>query len=348
MHSSPFISVIIPARNAGQTIAACLEALSHQTYPVELIEIIVVDDGSTDGTCSVVASFHSVRLISQDPAGPAAARNRGVAHAQGEIALFTDADCAPLPDWIEEMIAPLVHGEAIGTKGAYLTRQSSLVARFVQAEYEDKYTRMARFPSIDFVDTYAAAYRRDIFQANGGFDLAFPTASVEDQEFSFRMARQGYKMVFVPDARVYHARHAADLITYFRKKFHIGYWKVQVHKRHPEKLLSDAHTPQILKLQILLVALGGLSALAGLSVFLAGGPGTIFFHFLAYIGIAFTLTTLPFVFRTWRSDRSVALVSPGLLFTRALALGLGFASGLLVTVSGKQVTSPAPLTSRKP
>ena len=77
------------------------------------------------------------------------------------------------------------------------------VPRFTQLEYEDRYDRMAGVESIDFVDTYSAAYRRDIFLANGGFDRTFPTASVEDQEFSFRLTEKGYRLVFVPSAKVY-------------------------------------------------------------------------------------------------------------------------------------------------
>ena len=222
------VSVIVPADNAECTIDRCLSALLHQTVPRESYEVVVVDDGSSDGTRARVRHHDGVRLLTQDHAGPAVARNLGVKHAQGDIVLFTDSDCEPCEDWIEHMLAPFDDEDIAGVKGAYLTRQHEIVARFAQVEYEDKYDHMVQEKYIDFVDTYAAGYRRDIFVDNGGFDAAFPVASVEDQEFSFRLARRGYRMVFVTEARVYHWGHPRNLWTYWQRKFRIGYWKVLV------------------------------------------------------------------------------------------------------------------------
>lgn len=322
----PQISVIVPAFNAESTIDRCLRALARQTVPQESYEIIVVDDGSLDETCARVQANDGVRLLTQAHAGPAAARNLGVQHARGEIVLFTDSDCEPTQEWVERLVAPFRSGEIVGVKGAYLTHQREIVARFVQVEYEDKYDRMAREKHIDFVDTYAAGYRRDVLIANSGFDTAFPVACVEDQDLSFRLARQGYKLIFVPEARVYHWGHARKLWAYWQRKFRIGYWKVVVAKRHPDKLLHDSHTPQVLKVQILLAGLLGPLLLGSfLSPALRWGIGILAFVFL--------LTTIPFVLKAWRKDPLVAIISPGLLFARALALGTGFALGLVTNLS---------------
>ena len=340
----PEISVVIPAYNAGSTVGRCLQALAGQTVARDKYEIIVVDDGSTDDTCAVIQAHDRVRLYTQDHAGPAAARNLGVARAQGSIVLFTDADCEPATDWIERMSAPLLEGghapaaQIVGAKGTYLTRQREIMARFAQIEYEDKYDRMAREAYIDFVDTYSAGYRRDVLLSSGGFDPVFPVSSVEDQELSFRLAKQGYKMVFVPEAHVYHWGHARDIVTYCRKKFKIGYWKVLVQKRHPDKLWRDSHTPQILKVQMLLVALGGATVLAGCfwpPVWWSTG----------FLALLFLLSTLPFAIKAWRKDRLVAILSPALLFVRALALGMGFAVGL-VRNRGPKSTAEADPSAR--
>jgi glycosyltransferase involved in cell wall biosynthesis len=343
MEFNPPISVIVPAYNAEHTMDQCLQALKCQTIPKECYEIIVVDDGSTDGTPAKVNAYDNVRLFSQTHAGPAAARNLGMAHARGEIILFTDADCEPTPDWIERMAAPFraevaLHGDEIaGVKGAYLNRRREIVARFVQMEYEDRYDRMTQERYIDFVDTYSAGYRRDVLVANGGFDPLFSAASVEDQEFSFRLAHSGYKMIFVKEARVHHLGHARSVWAYWRKKFKIGYWKVVVCRQHPGKILRDSHTPQVLKGQIILAGLGGLCFPAGLlwSPMVWG---------IVVSGFLFLLTTLPFVLKTWERDPLAALVSPCLLLVRALALGTGFASGLAVNLGGKgHIRSPGVL-----
>ncbi len=149
-----------------------------------------------------------------------------------------------MPGWIAALAAPFADERVAGAKGAYLTRQRGAVPRFTQLEYEDRYDRMAGAETIDFVDTYSAAYRRDVFLANGGFDPAFPID--EDQEFSFRLAEKGYRLVFVPEAKVYH-RHNPTLRAYIRRKFLIGYWKVLVARRHPGRAVKDSHTPQTLK-----------------------------------------------------------------------------------------------------
>jgi len=320
------VSVIVPAYNAARTLPACLAALKDQAVSRSSYEVIVVDDGSTDATREITQSY-GVRLLTQPNHGPAAARNLGVQAAQGEILLFTDADCAPAPDWIVAMIEPLADPDVIGVKGAYRTRQRGLVARFVQAEYEDKYDKMRQERYIDFVDTYAAAYRRCVFADGQGFDPAFPRASGEDVEFSYRLARQGYKMVFAPKAVVYH-QHVASVLDYLRRKYYVGYWRVRMYRKHPQKALADSHTPQILKAQVGL-ALLMVATLPASLLWRGFLVGTVM------LVVLFGLSTVPFGLKTLKKDPSVALVSPALLFLRALALGIGFGMGILDHIVGR-------------
>jgi lipopolysaccharide/colanic/teichoic acid biosynthesis glycosyltransferase/glycosyltransferase involved in cell wall biosynthesis len=313
-------SVIVPSFNSRETIASCLEALLHQSVPPGEYEIIVVDDGSTDGTEEIVRGY-DVTYLPQPHRGPAAARNLGVAQAGGDIVLLTDADCVPAADWIEKMSLPFEDDEIVGVKGVYRTRQQELMARFIQLEYEDKYKRMRKHRFIDFIDTYSAGYRRDVLLTNDGFDSGFPGASVEDQELSFRLAKRGYKMVFQPEAVVYH-HHAADLTSYIRKKFRIGYWKVRVHVRHPQKIVNDSHTPQVLKIQV-----GLMPVLIATLLLSIGGmlPWGAFGTALAVFG----LTALPFCIRVAVRDRAVGILSPLLLLARAGALAAGLAVGVI-------------------
>jgi lipopolysaccharide/colanic/teichoic acid biosynthesis glycosyltransferase len=329
------VSVIIPAFNAAETLPLCLAALAAQDFPPDQYEVIVVDDGSTDGTTEV-ARAAGVRVIVQSNAGPAVARNTGATAARGDLLLFTDADCAAVPGWIRSLTAPFADPRVAGAKGAYLTRQVGLVPRFTQLEYEDRYDRMAGAETIDFVDTYSAAYRRDVFLANRGFDAIFPTASVEDQELSFRLAEKGYRLVFVPQAQVYH-RHNPTLASYAHRKFLIGYWKALLTRWHPGRLVRDSHTPQVLKAQMGLVAVllgsvgvwgcGSVGARAiGGQAFETAARGGLIVGALA--AIAFLLSAAPFLAKVWRRDRGVLPAAVGLLWVRALALGTGFALGL--------------------
>ena len=327
-NSQPLIhSVVIPAYNAAKTIGPCLEALLAQSIPREKYEVIVVDDGSTDETAAIARDY-GVCTLSQSRQGPAVARNRGIKHAQGDIVLFTDSDCVPTPTWIEEMTIALADSDVVGARGTYLTQQRELVARFVQIEYEDRYDRMRGRDRIDFIDTYSAAYRRDVLLTNGGFDTAFSTVAVEDQELSFRLTRKGYKLIFVPRAKVYHI-HAHSCRRYTARKFNIGYWKALLTRWHPERMVSDTHTPQVLKAQMMLIGLVGLSLLAipfwREGFWIAGGFLTLFLA-----------STFPFTLKAVRKDPVVALFSPFLLYLRATALGAGFCLGLTNFILGKQ------------
>jgi len=335
----PLYSVIVPAYQAAATIGLCLDALNAQTVTRDLYEVIVVDDGSTDGT-SEIARRAGAQVIVQPNSGAAAARNRGAAVARGDLLLFTDADCAPVPGWIAALVAPFVDEHVAGAKGTYLTDQHALVSRFTQLEYQDRYDRMADVESIDFVDTYSAAYRRDIFLANAGFDPAFRFD--EDQEFSFRLTEKGYRLVFAPAAQVYH-RHNATLAAYIRRKFLMGHWKVPVTRRHPGRAVKDSHTPQALKLQMGLAAVTAaallVAALASLADWGLSLPAWAV-GLLAALG--FGLTEIPFLAKVRRRDRGVTLPAVGLLWVRAFALGGGFALGL-VRFRGRFAGSRTPI-----
>ncbi len=309
-------SIIIPAYNARHTITACINALQQQTIPREQMEIIVIDDGSQDGTGQLAAELGVKVLFQPQNGGQAAARNVGIQHAQGEIICFTDADCIPQPDWLAQITAPLHQDPSISaTKGVYCTRQHELISRFVQVEYEDKYDKLRQFPRISFVDTYSAAYRRAVLLEVGGFDERFPVA--EDRELSYRVAAAGYEMVFQPQALVCHL-HASRVRTYFVKKVLNGYWAGQAVNFFPERQKEDSYTPQVMKLQVGLMGL--MLATAVLSF--------LFPPFFLLLGLSmggFLATTLPFVQKAWPKDKAVALASPYFLAVRALALGIGYA-----------------------
>ncbi len=313
------VSVIIPAYNAAATIADCLNALARQTIARAQYEIIVVDDGSTDATRALAEKFPDVRVLATTHRGAAAARNSGARAARGAILLFTDADCAPTENWIDAMRAPFADPNVVGAKGVYRTRQRERVARFVQLEYAEKYARMSRAATIDFIDTYSAAYRRDIFLANAGFDETLPVA--EDQEFSFRLAKQGRRLVFAPQAVVFH-RHVTTLGAYVRRKFRIGYWKVRVHARHPDKVWRDSHTPTTLKWQTVL----WLAILAGMSAALVV---PMLWGWVALLAAIFFVSALPLLVFVARRDPALALVALPLIVARAGALGTGLLAGLL-------------------
>ena len=319
----PLASVVVPVYNGSATLDACLEALTDQTVDAALYEVIAVDDGSEDGSADVAAR-HRVRVLRQAHAGAAAARNHGAQEARGDLLLFTDADCEPLPDWIEKMLAPFAELSVMGVKGAYLTKQRSVVARFAQAEYEEKYEHLDRVKNIDFVDTHSAAYRRETFLEAGGFDPSF--AFDEDQEFSYRLAKAGHRLVFTRGARVWH-RHPSNVWQYMRRKVIIGRWKVRVHMVHPSKLVYDAYTPWTQRAQLVLVA---LTLGTGIAAWVGGLPWILPVASLA-LGL---LATIPLLKKALDHGWMVAMLAPAMVLVRALALLVGIAWGVGSEVAG--------------
>jgi len=314
------LSVIIPAYNAEKTVYSCLSALHDQSLPKRDYEIVVVDDGSTDDTSKIAKEFN-VKYLFQTNQGPATARNKGVSAAQGTIVLFTDSDCIPDYNWIEEMVSPFNDPDVAGVKGAYKTTQTDLAARFAQAEFEDRYDLLKRHPSIDMIDTYSAAFKKDIFLQIGGFDQNFPVANNEDTDLSYRLATAGYKLVFNPEASVYHS-HPDTFIKYLKLKFWRGYWRMIVYRRYPDKAVKDSYTPAIIKIQTMLMALS-------LPLFLI----SLFTAHIIYLALllwaVIMVSAIPFSIKAFKKYKLIGILSPFIILLRSFVFAIGSVLGII-------------------
>jgi cellulose synthase/poly-beta-1,6-N-acetylglucosamine synthase-like glycosyltransferase len=317
--------VVVPAYNAAETLPGLLEALAQQTLPPH--EILIVDDGSSDGSAELAEEWAvshpgmALKVIRQHKQGPATARNQGSASSTGELVVFIDSDCLPEADWLEKMADPFSDPRVVGVQGAYRCNQKEWIARFSQLEIEERYSRMRRTQTIDFIGTYAAAYRRDVFNEQGCFDTRFTMASGEDADFSFRLASRGLRLVFEPSAVVYH-RHPTTLGRYLRQKYWRAYWRNLIYRRHFAKMWKDSYTPHTLKLQT------GLGLVFPVS--LAGIPFGPPWNLAPLVVLAaVVLLSLPFTLWTFRKNVSVACGAPFVLFLRTFALAAGAAHGFV-------------------
>jgi len=312
------ISIIIPAFNAEKYIARCLDGLRDQKNMRDECEIIVVDDGSTDATREI-AQERGARVLQQANRGAAAARNLGAQNARGDRVLFLDGDCQPDPTWVAAMTAPFADPSIVGAGGMKQTRQKNLLSRFIQAEFDYRYDLVRAQTYIDFIDSGTAAYRREIFLKNNGFDTTLMDA--EDVELSFRLSQQNYKMAFARDAIVYHD-HPSSVAEYLRRKFTYAYWRAFVYKRFPNKIASDSRTPQTQKIQSAL-------ALMLLPTLIAALLWEKLAVVAALLALMLVATTLPFVLRFWVRDWKVALAAFVLVPLAAFAVGAGVALGAI-------------------
>ena len=311
-------SVVIPVYNGEKTLGLCLVALERQTIPREEYEVVVIDDGSTDSS-GEIAKTSADQYYYQSNQGPAAARNLGAFKAKGGLVLFTDSDCEPTERWIEEMVAPFKENpDVVGVKGAYLTKQREIMARFVQMEYESRYEFMKKYKYIDFIDTYAAVYRKIIFKEFKGFDSEFPIAMTEDTELSYRIAAAGHKMVFNPRAIVYH-HHPTSFFYYLKRKYRAAYWRMLAVKKNRDKIKGDTHTPNDIKYQILTLPLFTLCV--ALSVLT-----TNVLYFLIGV-LLFIFSCGRFINGGIKKDCFIALFSPFIIGSRTVAYIIGLALG---------------------
>jgi glycosyltransferase involved in cell wall biosynthesis len=163
------ISVIISAYNASGTISACLESLVKQTIP---IEIIVVDDGSSDNSPDIVEKYASVQLIKQTHQGVAAARNLGASKAKGDVLVFVDADMTFAPDFVENLIQPIIKDNQIGTftKDESVSNWENPWARCWNIEYTGTKTKHRLPPSSPDTSPVFRAITKKAFASVGGFD----------------------------------------------------------------------------------------------------------------------------------------------------------------------------------
>lgn len=200
----PLVSVIIPVSNAAATLEACLDGVRASTYAP--LEVIVVDDHSTDGSY-VVAQRAGVQVISIVPRrGAAFCRNRGTQQAQGEILVFVDADVVLHPDAIQRMVWYLQQQEQQidAVFGLYTaeTPATDLCSRFKNLQHH--YVHLVNAGPATTFWTGCGGIWRSAFESVGGFDndIAF----MEDINLGYKLTEQGYRIVLVQDVLCTHLK----------------------------------------------------------------------------------------------------------------------------------------------
>ena len=207
----PLVTVVVPTYNRRESLLRMLQSLSEQTYSPDGFEVVVVDDGSSDGTAERLRELRppfGLRVLSQQNQGPAVARNRGVAEARGRLIVFLDDDIVARPNLLAEHVAAH-EGEAdpvvIGTmmpphdwpRPVWVRWEEEHIVQQYRAMMAGEYACTAR----QFFSGNVSLSRAR-FQEAGGFDPAYKRA--EDLEFAYRMRDLGASFVFNPRAEALH------------------------------------------------------------------------------------------------------------------------------------------------
>ncbi|MCK6524648.1 glycosyltransferase [Myxococcota bacterium] len=200
---APRLTVVIPVCNGEATLPACLGALRASTC--QDIELLVVDDGSTDRSVSI-AQAHGARVISMErQGGPARARNRGAAAAQTPILFFTDADVAVLPDTVARTLERFDTDPALDALfGSYTLETPDPGFFSIYKNVLHHYTHQTSREEAASFWTGCGAIRKAAFEAVGGFDETYGGATIEDIELGTRLYAAGRKIRLVRDIQATH------------------------------------------------------------------------------------------------------------------------------------------------
>jgi glycosyltransferase involved in cell wall biosynthesis len=240
----PLFSIVIPTYSRPEALARCLRALGELDYPPARHEVIVVDDGSEGPSrhrIEAVCAETGARLVRTPHSGPAAARNTGSAHARGDYLAFVDDDCEPAPDWLARLAARFADEPDAAIGGRTLnglptnpySTASQLLLDYLYIAYRDDGRGEPRFLASNNV-----AFPRRGFEAVGRFDLAFLLAAGEDRELCDRWHESGRRLLYAPDAVVYHS-HALTWSSFCRQHFNYGRGAFRFHRARRDRMRPE-------------------------------------------------------------------------------------------------------------
>lgn len=247
----PTVSVIVPIYNGEEDLADLLDCLTQQTYPKEKTEYFLVDNNSSDRTPAILATavekanreglrFH--HLTEKQIQSSYAARNAAIKASHGEILVFTDMDCRPYSNWVEEMVKPfsnssigLVAGELIALKGDSFLEQYAERVEMMNQKF------LLEHPFCPYGQTANLAIRKSILEKVGLFRPYLTSGG--DADICWRILREtDYKLEYAPKAIIQH-RHRANFKS-FRSQFRrYGSSNRYLHELHGVQLMREC-TPQ--------------------------------------------------------------------------------------------------------
>lgn len=260
MSCCPSVSIVIPVKNGADTIGDMLSALFNQAWAPHDLEIIVVDNGSTDRTRDVVKQF-DVTLLEETTPGVSAARNRGLKQARGEIYISVDADTLPTRYWLKEIVAPFSDPDVILVGGKIISYKPETGAeRYIESAglYDPK--NSVTNAHIPFVVGMNLAVRRGAALAIGGW--AEELLRADDIDFSYRLNRHRPLVIhYQPKAVIFHRNRQTDKGLKDQARGY-GYGAALIYRRYPETINWGAW--EILKVACLLVHRAALPFIMGL------------------------------------------------------------------------------------
>ena len=324
--SLPGVSIIVPTLNSGSTIDECLRSVLELDYPKELLEVIVIDGGSTDDTMEV-AKGHPVKVV-YSQLNPPEAYNMVMKDIEFPIIGLVDSDAKVEKQWLMKLVKLLDDPKVAGASGTVDTwNKDKLVPRVIGYELISRYRRLP--DTVERVATMNLLLKKKIVEEIGGFDETLPTQY--DTDIGARLAQAGYRIAFDAEAMCYHF-HRPTLKTFFKQQYKYGQNTWKLYLKHPKLARGDKITDWWMNAQPIIYAVAFVLLLISIVT------GFHLIPSLAFLALV-TLTILHYIVSAARiavsfSDAS-AMYLIVIYFTRAIAWTVGGATSLIqTTVTG--------------
>ena len=318
----PGVSIIVPTLNSGSTIDECLRSVLELDYPKQLLEVIVIDGGSTDDTMEV-AKVHPVKLV-YSQLNPPAAYNLVLKDIEFPIIGLIDSDAKVEKQWLRKLVKLLDDPKVAGASGTVDTwNNDKLVPRVIGYELISRYRRLP--DTVERVATMNLLLKKKIITEIGSFDETLPTQY--DTDIGARLAQKGYKIAFDAEAICYHF-HRPTLGTFFKQQYKYGQNTWKLYLKHPKLARGDKITDWWMNAQPIIY----IAAFVMLLISIVTG-----FHLIPSMAflVFITGTTLHYIISAARiavtfHDAS-AMYLVVIYFTRAIAWTVGGATSLIQT-----------------
>jgi len=299
----PAVSVIVPAYNEELGIAAAVRSLAASDYPE--LEILVVDDGSTDGTSAAVEALGlpGVRLIRQQNAGKPAALNAGIAAANHDVLVLVDGDTVFEPDAMRALVAPLADPRTGAVSGnTKVGNRGGLLGRWQHIEYVIGFNLDRRmFDILQCMPTVPGAigaFRRRTLEEVGGVS---DDTLAEDTDLTMAICRAGWRVVYAPEARAW-TEAPATLGQLWRQRYRWCYGTMQAMWKHRRAVIEGGASgklgrrglPYLLAFQVLMPLLAPVIDVAAIYALVFLPSPTIAYVWLAFLAMQYVSAAYAF------------------------------------------------------
>ena len=310
----PGVSIIVTTFNSELTIGECLCSILDLDYPKNLLEVIVIDGGSTDATTEYVKKFPVKVIYSQ--LNPPAAYNLVLKDVKNEVIGLIDSDAKVEKKWLKKLIKYLNDPKVAGASGTVETwNKNKLVPKVIGYELNYRYSRLPNV--IERVATMNLLLKTNFVYEIGGFDESLPTQY--DTDIGARLAKAGYKIAFNPTAICYHF-HRPTLFAFFKQQYKYGQNTWKLYFKHPKLAKGDKITDSWMNIQPIIYGVSALFLLISVATNFNLIPSLIFslIVVITLLQYAISAARISYIFRDLSAMYLIIIY-----FTRAIAWTLG-------------------------